>query len=115
MPDRCGPRPSDRDDPDGNLEPRLDESKIPPYGLGERSLPLLRRGDPVGLAEIPPALELAVDRLTCSQDAHAGREFSDGLPVVAIADAHRDPVEPAEHIELRHRETREPVDAHRHA
>src|SRR5438552_4950663 len=114
MTDRCGPRSSDGDDPDGNLELRLDESKILPHGLRERSLPLLRGGDPVGLGEIRPALELAVDWLAGGQHPHARGEFSNGLPVVAIAHAHWNPVEPAEHIELRHRKTREPVYAHRH-
>src|SRR2546428_11745672 len=114
MTDGRSPRPSDGDDPDGNLELRLHESEILPDRFRERSLPLLRGGDPVGLGEIRPALELAVDRLACGQHAHARGEFSDGLPVVAIAHAHPDPVAPAQHIALRHPETREPVDAYRH-
>src|SRR3989442_1239180 len=112
--DRRGPRSTDRNDSDGNLELRLDEFEILPHRFRQRSLPFLRGRDPVGFGEVRPAFELAVDRFASRQNAHARGEFFDGFPVEPIAHTHWDPIEAPEHIEFRDREAHESVHPHGH-
>src|SRR6058998_3464507 len=112
--DRRGPRPSHGDDPHGNLQLRLDEPEIFPHGFRESSPPFPCGRNPRRSAEIRPSLELAIDGLASGQGPHARGEFLDRLSIHAVADTHRDPVEPAEHVEFRHREAHEAVHADRH-
>src|SRR3989442_281608 len=112
--DRRGPRSTDRNDSDGNLELRFDEFEIRPHRFRQRSLPFLRGRDPVGFGEVRPAFELAVDRFASRQNAHARGEFFDGFPVEPIAHTHWDPIEAPEHIEFRDREAHESVHPHGH-
>src|SRR5436309_15361928 len=112
--DRRGPRPYNGEDAHGILQLRLDEPEIFPHGFRERSPPFPRGRNPRRSAEIRPSLELAIDRLASGQGPHARGEFLSRLPIHAVADAHRDPVETAEHIEFRHREAHEAVHADRH-
>src|SRR5437879_13742681 len=85
-----------------------------PHRLRERTFPLLSGGDPLGFGEIRPAFELAVNGFAPRQHAHARGEFLDRFSIGTIAHTHRDPVEPAKHIEFRHRQAYETVHAHGH-
>src|SRR2546426_4482664 len=107
--DRRGPRSTDRNDSDGNLELRLDEFEILPHRFRQRSLPFLRGRDPVGFGEVRPAFELAVDRFASRQNAHARGEFFDGFPVEPIAHTHWDPIEAPDPTKFRNPKPHEPV------
>src|SRR5437867_10086544 len=102
--DRSGPRPSHGDDAHGNLQMRLDEPEIFPHGFRESSPPFPCGRNPRRSAEVRPSLELAIDGLASGECPHARGEFLDRLSIHAVADTHRAPVEPAEHVELRHRQ-----------